>query len=302
MAEAARPAGVARTDAMAAYATLRTALASFAKPPAELDKAQLAEVGVIVRRELVIEDAVLASDMARDVRLSDTEIAAAVRELQARYPGKKDFLLDLERHGLDQRGLRRALGRELTVAAVLEQVGRGAPEVTEDEVRGYYTENQARFAFPETREARHILVTVNDDFTENSHEAALARIGHIREEIGTDPLYWAERFGEKAATSSECPTAMQQGRLGRVRPGQLYPELDAALFAMQQGEIAGPIETEIGFHLLYCEEIYAAGELDYAQVAEHIRSHLQQAHARRHQRAWLTSLCGGGKTPHITVA
>lgn len=302
MAEAARPASVARTDTISAYATLRTALASFDKPPAELDEAELAEVGMIVQRERVIEDAVLVSDMARDVSIADTEVAAAVRELQARYPAKKDFLLDLARHGLDQRGLRRALARELTVAAVLEQVGRGAPEVSEEEVRVYFEENRARFDFPETREARHILVTVNDDFKENRREAALARIGRIRGEIGTDPAHRAERFGEKAATSSECPTAMQQGQLGRVHPGQLYPELDTALFAMHEGEIAGPIETEIGFHLLYCEKIHAAGELDYAQVAEHIRAHLQQAHARRHQRAWLASLCSDDEAPHMTMA
>ncbi len=293
VAEARRHSGGGRMDAATAYATLRTALAAFERPPAELDEAELAEVGAIVARELAIEDAVLGSDRARDVTVADTEIAAAVRELQDRYPARKDFTLDLARHGLDVRGLRQALGRELKVAAVLEQVGQEAPVASDDEVLAYYEANRARFAYPETREARHILVTVNDAYPENSRVAALDRIGRIRRELGEDSSQWAARFGEQAARCSECPTAMEEGRLGRARPGQLYPELDAALFAMGEGEIAGPVETEVGFHILYCERIHAAGELSFEAAAPKIRERLQQAQARRRQRAWLAGICSG---------
>lgn len=294
MAEARRRSGGSRMDAVTAYATLRTALAAFGLPPAELDETQLAEIETIVARELAIGDAVLASDRAQDVTVAETDIAAAVRELQARYPSKKDFTLDLARNGLDVRTLKQALARELKVASVLEQVGQEAPEVSEDEVRAYYEANEARFAYPETREVRHILVTVNDDYKENSSVAALGRIGRIRKELGEDPSQWPACFGEKAARYSECPTAMEQGRLGRARPGQLYPALDAMLFSMGEGEISAPIETEVGFHILYCEKIHPAGELSFEEAEPKIRERLQQVHVRRQQRAWLASLRGSG--------
>ena len=265
---------------------LRTALAAFARPPAELDEAQLAELKAQVARGLAIEDAVLGSDMAQGITVADTEVAAALRELQARYPSKDDFLRDLARNSLDKRGLRQALGRGLRVAAVLERIGEGAPAVTEDEVRDYYDRHRHRFAYPETREARHILVTINEDYPENRREGALRRIRDIARQIGED----TSRFGELAETCSECPTAMQAGRLGRVRPGQLYPELDAALFAMPEGGVAGPVETEVGLHLLYCESVHAAGELDYAQAAPRIRERLQAERIRRHQQAWIATL------------
>lgn len=276
-------------ESAVAYATLRTALATFSRPPAELTEAERAELGAQVARELAIADAVLASDMARHVTIADTEVAAALRELQARYPSKDDFLRDLARHSLDKRGLRQALGREMKVAAVLERVGEGAAVVTDAEVQDYYAANRARFGYPETREARHILVTINDDYPENRREAAMARIQDIASKIGGD----AGRFAELAASRSECPTAMEEGRLGRVRPGQLYPELDQALFAMSEGGISGPIESEVGFHLLFCEKIHAAGELSFAQAEPKIRERLQQAHARRRQQAWLASLRHG---------
>lgn len=288
MAEAQRQSGGSRMDAAVAYATLRTALAAFEQPPVELDETQLAEVETIVMRELVIADAVLESERAQVVTVAETEVADAVLELQKRYPSKKDFTLDLARHSLDLRGLKQALARELKVAAVMEQVGLEAPIVGDDEVRWYYDNNQVRYSYPETREARHILVTINDDYPENRREEAWRRIQDIAGRVGTN----AERFAEQALKHSECPTSIQQGRLGRLRPGQLFSELDKALFALNEGDIVGPVETEIGFHLLYCETIYPAGTIGFEQAKEKIRDELQNYQIQRYQRAWMASLNG----------
>lgn len=275
-----------RSSAVTAYTTLRTALASFETMPAELEAKELDELRRTVDRELAIQDAVLASDLAQDVAIPDGEVTEAVRELQSRYPKKEDFLNDLARNGLNKKGLKQALARELKVSAILARVESQAPEVSDAEVRDYYDSHRDRFVYPETRDARHILVTVNDEFPENCREAALKRIEQIGWGIGRK----SDRFGEQAAKNSECPTAMQEGRLGRIRPGQLFPELDAALFAMAEGEISQPIETEVGFHLLYCEKIHPAGEVTFEEAAPKIRQHLQQSQARKFQHAWLAAL------------
>lgn len=276
----------ARQEALLAYAVLRHALQAYEQPPVDLPKSQCDEIRVKVERELVIQDAVLNSSMAPSIGVADAEVATAVAELQGRYDCRKDFLNDLARNGLDMPGLEAALARELRVAAVLERVGEAAPDVTDAEVRDYYERHSEKFAYPETREARHILITINDDYPENSREMARVRIERIVVEIDGKP----GRFVGLAAKHSECPTAMQQGQLGRVRAGQLYPELDTTLFAMKEGDISRPIETEIGFHLLYCERVYPPGEAEFGQVEGKIREFLQQAHVRKCQRNWLAEL------------
>jgi len=275
-----------RSNAVTAYATLRTALASFEATPADLPAPELDELRQRVDRELAIQDAVLASDMAEGVEVDAADVTEAIRELQSRYAKKEDFLHDLARNGLNKKGLQQALGRELKVTAILALVEAMAPPVEEAELRSYYDLHRDRFVYPETREARHVLVTVNDDYPENCREAALKRIEQIGWGIGRK----SDRFGEQAAKSSECPTAMQQGKLGRVRQGQLYPELDAVLFTMSEGEISRPIETEIGFHLLFCEKIHPAGEVSFEEAAPKIREMLQQAAGRRYMRRWLSEL------------
>jgi peptidyl-prolyl cis-trans isomerase C len=98
------------------------------------------------------------------------------------------------------------------------------------------------------------------------------------------------RFEQFAKRHSECPTAMQGGRLGDVKRGQLYQELDSVLFSMQQGEISDIVETELGLHILYCEKIRPAKRMPLSKAYPRIREHLQERHRRNCQKAWLAKL------------
>jgi len=101
------------------------------------------------------------------------------------------------------------------------------------------------------------LVTLNDDLPDNTRPVAQSRIEAIAARLARDP----KRFEEQAMKHSECPSALQGGLLGEVPRGQLYPELDAALFLMQEGEVSAILESPMGLHLLRCESITPAAVL-----------------------------------------
>jgi len=271
--------------AEAAYATLRTALAAFGKPPQELTAEESASVQERVSRELAMRDAVLTSEEAASVTVNKGEIDASLQELEERYENREAFLQALARNGLNRQRLREAIAAELKVDAVLAFVDAEAPSVSDDEVRAYYDGHRERFVYPETRDVRHILVTINEEIVDNCRESALKRISQIAWRLKRRP----GRFGEQAMKHSECPTALQEGRLGRVPRGKLFPELDAMLFAMQEGEISAPVESELGYHLLYCEKIHPGGEMSFAEAAPRIRNMLEKLSARAYQQAWVAA-------------
>ena len=91
---------------------------------------------------------------------------------------------------------------------------------------------------------------------------------------------------------SECPTSLNKGLIGDVCRGQLYPELDSALFNMEADCISSIIETEIGFHLLFCHNIFSAGEMKKEVALKEIQVQLNQHRQKKYEKKWLKSLLG----------
>lgn len=270
------------------YLLLRAARALFEKPPAELDEAQLAAARAQARREYAIEARVLGSAEAAGVIVPEQEVERAWGEIRQRYEDEDGFLADLQRNGLDGERMRLALYRQCRIDSVLEKVAAAAPEPTEVDIGIYYHAHLDKLRQPELREAFHILVSINDQFPENTRDQAWTRIQSLAEQLQRKP----HRFGSLAQRHSECPSALQEGRIGMVRRGQLFPELDEILFRQKEGDIGGPVETEVGFHLVKCGKIQPPHHLSLREATPNIRQRLHERLREQHQRSWIAALLG----------
>lgn len=268
------------------YHLLRSALDGFGKNLSQLDDEQYQQVERKASKTYELENLVLATDEAKGVVISTEVLDQALAEVAARYSDHDEFISDLANNGLDEVGLRQALYRELMFNNVMQKIAARAANVNDLDMRLFYELHGDRFSAPEQRTVRHILVTINPDFPENTALAARARIEQVAEKLGDR----GNRFHEFAKRYSECPTAMQGGKLGEVPRGQLYPELDAVLFAMAEGEISGIVESEMGLHILWCEKIKPGKKTPYSKAAPRIREYLQERQRRNCQKAWLAEL------------
>lgn len=269
-----------------AYYQLKAAQALFSKSCAELDESESVRVGKVALRYAAIESAVLGSVEARGVCLPDEAIGAALTEICGRYEDEDAFHVALADAGLDAERLRAALQRDLLVDLVLERVGARARPIDETETELFYYAHLDRFNCPERRTVRHILVTINDSLPDNTRGKAERRISEIARRLRAKP----HRFEEQALKHSECPTALKGGLLGAVRPGQLYPALDQALFELAEGAMSQVLESELGYHLLRCDLIDAERVLPFEEVCDVLRERLTEERARRETHQWLEQL------------
>ncbi|MEN9849761.1 MAG: nitrogen fixation protein NifM [Pseudomonadota bacterium] len=269
-----------------AYLTLRTALGQYQKSPADLAENQLAEVTKQAHRQFQLESRILSAPEACGIVIASTQLDAALAEVRERYEDQDSFVQDLAKNGMSVEGFEQALRRELHVDAVLERVGARSATINDLEVRIYYHMHPEKFQQPETRTVRHILITLNPEFPENTKEAAQQRLKLIAKRLDNKP----KRFAEQAGKHSECPSALQGGLLGRVPKGTLYPELDAVLFTLAENQISEVIESPIGFHILWCESIHAAGLMSYKDAQPKILELLQKRRRRICQKSWISQL------------
>lgn len=268
------------------YTLLRAALSLFRKDPAELESDQLQQAQKQAKNEFEIESRVLNSQEAASVIITEQELERAFAEVRDRFEDEESFAAAMAANRLDEASLKAALFRQCKVNAVLERVASRAPKVNEVEVGIFYHEHPEKFRRPEQRQARHILISINAEYQENTRENALKRITEISETLRRKP----HKFANLALKNSECPTAFNGGELGTVVEGKLYPELDAALFMLKENEISPVVESEIGFHLIQCTKIIPAEILSLKKASPKIRQLMQERYRRNCQRTWLASL------------
>lgn len=272
-----------------AYLVLNAAVQLFGKGPAALDEEQRRQAEALAAKEGTMQARILASDEAAMVSVSEEEIEAARADIEKRYDSHADFLAELMRNGLNERSLTSSLANSLKVEKVLEQVA-ATVELTDAEIAEAYEASKQHFEHPELREARHILITINNDYPENRRKAVKQRIQQLRQQLRQQLGEAPESFADLALRHSECPTAMEGGYLGKLPKGKLYNELDRMLFAMQPGEISELIESPMGMHILKCERIYPAGTMPLAEAAELIRERLLAARRTAVQKQWIKRL------------
>ena len=274
-----------------AYLMLRTSLERFKKPTIELGDDEFAFTLDQARKQYAIETRVLTSPEAGRVNVPEDQVKQSLDNILAKYETSEAYEADLERNGMDREGFEQSVRRELRIEAAMELAGSRAATINDIEVKIYYYMHLEKFQRPETRTARHILITINPEYPENTREQAQKRAQKILDKLKGKP----KRFEELAQKHSECPTAMHGGLLGKVPRAHLYPELDKTLFKMRENGISDLIESEIGFHILWCESVHSAGVISLKEVYPRILELLQKRRQRICQKYWLQQLAPSAK-------
>ena len=145
-------------------------------------------------------------------------------------------------------------------------------QVSDEEIRKFYLENQSRYQTPEERRASHILIPAAAAASPEEKAKAKAQAEDLLQQAKANP----KKFGELAAKFSKDPgSAAKGGDLGFFGRGLMVKPFDEAAFAMKVGELAGPVETQYGYHIIRLDAIKAtqATPLDAvrAPIVEEIR-------------------------------
>ena len=171
------------------------------------------------------------------------------------------------------------------------------PVPTEEECRRYYDRNQARFRSPSIYEAAHILFPARRDDAD-AYAEARQQAGSVIAALAAGQA----RFENLAKLHSACPSREVAGNLGQISAGQTTPEFEAALFAMQEGEVsAEPVESRYGVHVIRLDRKIEGRVLPFELVADRIADYLTESVQRRTQAQYVARLLGRAKVEGIEI-
>lgn len=140
-------------------------------------------------------------------------------------------------------------------------------KIEEDDVRARYERDSKRYEQPEAVSAHHILVAVKPEANEEEVELAKAKAEDIlaRLKAGGD-------FAEEAKRSSDDPSNKDRGGdLGSFPKGRMAKPFEDAAFGATVGELAGPVRTQFGFHVIRVDRHDPGRTIPLDEVEEAIR-------------------------------
>ena len=145
--------------------------------------------------------------------------------------------------------------------------------VTPEEVKAQYDSAAKTYRQEEQRQAAHILIAVKPDASEADRAAAKKNAEEIAAQAKANPAKFAELAKQKSQDPGSAP---QGGDLGSNPRGTMVKAFDDAVFAMKPGEVAGPVQSEFGYHVIKLNGITPEKSRPFDEVKAQIETDLKR--------------------------
>jgi peptidyl-prolyl cis-trans isomerase D len=184
------------------------------------------------------------ADFEKKVEIADGALAAFFAENMDNYRGESQIKLKYVRFSF---------------------AGNAKVDIPEDSVLSYYEQHKDEYVVPEQRQARHILVMID----EGDDETAIAE-KRVKAEGLLKQARAGEDFGGLARKNSDDKGSMTRGGdLGFFGRGQMVKPFEDGVFGMEEGALT-LVRSDFGFHVIRLEKIRPLRLKTVAEVRDSI--------------------------------
>jgi peptidylprolyl isomerase len=162
---------------------------------------------------------------------------------------------------------------------------------TDADVQAVYERNRPAFMQPRALHLAQIYLAVPQDASEKVVEAARKRAADLTKQAQAKPATF-EALARKYSDDKE--SAERGGDVGFVPEPMVQPQVLAVAASLKAGDVAGPVRTATGFHVIRLIEAREAAARPLDQVAPQIRASLREQRARQIAQAYLDQLVASG--------
>lgn len=242
--------------------------------PEKLEKIRTEAEAAVIERSYKVQYA-LDRELAVDAGMLEAEWSAALAKnpgLAAAGPG------ELEKS-------KSALYFELLAKKAEAEAVNSRVTVSDEEIKAYYEQNRNQFFQPKLFKASHVFVKVDPAETLEEKAAKLKKAEKLMERAKA-----GEDFYNLAYYESDDRSRYVGGSLGSFHAGQTVREFDAALQQLKPGEIAGPVKTLYGYHIIKLDDVQEGRQLTFDQAAGKIRTKLTEEKRKKLFDEWMSAL------------
>ena len=221
----------------------------------------------LIERKLQLQEA-----KAKKVEVSDVEVKQAIEQMK-----RQGTPLD----PTSPNGIQ-TVRDQLLLMRVADQHIRGNIMVGDSELKRYYQDHRDRFALSEEYELSQILIRPR------SSDGLADALTKARRAM--NDLKRGEKFEDVAREYSDGDNALQGGRLGVVRQGELIPIIDQAIARLVPGGVSDIIESPEGIQILRMDDRKPKRFRKYEEVRRELQELVYQQKSEDMYQSWLVGL------------
>lgn len=221
----------------------------------------------MIERKLQLQTA-----KTKGVEVADDEVQRAALELK-----RQGEQVD-ETNPNDKKNIK----EQLLLMRVVDREVRSGVMVTELELQRYYQSHQNRFLIPDEYRISQILILRKSRETEEEARERATSVSSALKQGGD--------FAEMALKYSDGPEATKGGNIGFVRQGELLPQIERALSALEPGQVTEAIQTSDGWHIIKLDEKRLPQFRPFAEVKTEIQTLVFQQKTEDVYQIWLGDL------------
>lgn len=201
-----------------------------------------------------------------DVEASDEEIQKEYKKFRENFPTDSKYQKFLDKTGTTDKEMKGNIGKDVRLRKILAE--KKDIEVAEKEAKKHFENNKSEFSQPEQVKASHILIKTDKKSEKEAKKKAKEVLKKAQKE-GTD-------FAKLAKEHSEGPSKRKGGDLGYFTKEKMADAFAEKAFSMKDGEIAGPVKTKFGFHIIKRTGYKEAEDKSFEDVKSEIMDKLER--------------------------
>jgi peptidyl-prolyl cis-trans isomerase SurA len=262
-----------------------TEIAAIANPTQRAARAQALRREILDR--LVDERLIIQQAAELKLTVSSEDIDRSIEQIKRENGGLTDAQLSAEllKAGQTMASYRQEIKKQIMRYRVLNIAVGSKVTVSDADVQSYYDGHMKSGDHVQVR-ASHIFVAIPD----NADAVTLKAKEKFAHDL-LDRAKGGEDFAKLAKEFSQDPATRDEGGdLGYFGRDMLPKPIEELVFAMQPGEVRGPVRADRGFHVikLVDRKIKDAKPLD--DVKDDIRMQLRQKDMERQTKIYLAEL------------
>jgi len=237
--------------------------------------------------EMINEELMVQAAVEAKLEVSGHEVQNAIEEI------KKQNKLDdaglkqaLAMQGYTLASYKKDVRRQILRMRAINMLVRPRVTITDEDVRARYDAMSRRSESVSKVHLQHVLIAVGDKPSDQEVAAAKERAAEVIERARA-----GESFAELAKEySDDAKTKNDGGDLGWIERGSIATEWEVIVFAMEKGEVRGPISGPRGFHVFYVSDIEKSDLKPFEELKEQLRNELYRKEMDKQTRMWMDDL------------